>query len=93
MPRLLAMTPVPITAAIEAFIVGNGVLIGFSWEQTFERSVSTIASTFAQVSVPLLKLFLAAILMLMVLPAWRIWVVRRALECKPREGVAGGGGH
>jgi len=79
-----ASTDARVNQVVDAFIAGNGVLVGFSWEQTFERSVGTITES---VAIPKIvtKVLLAFVLVLLVLPAWRIWVVRRKLEAKPRE--------
>ena len=67
-----------------AIMVGLGILIGFTWEQAFERSVSTIVQV-AAVPGPLLKLVMAFGLVLLVLPAWRIWILKRNFQAEREE--------
>lgn len=53
-----------------------GILIGFSWEQAFERSVSTVVQASSSgIPEAALKAILAVVLVTMVLPAWRIFIL------------------
>ena len=72
------------SAGMFAIMVGLGILIGFTWEQAFERSVSTIVQV-AAVPGPLLKLVMAFGLVLLVLPAWRIWILKRNFHAEREE--------
>lgn len=68
--------------AIDTFQGGLGILIGFAWEQAFERSVSTVVEAFGSVPAPFLKALMAFFLVLLVLPAWRIWIIRSVVRAE-----------
>merc|ERR1719281_844700 len=57
-----------IDKVIKQIITANGLLVGFSWEQSFDASVSAIASRSA--SPEATKFCLACFCGLLVLPAW-----------------------
>lgn len=62
--------------AILEVMAALGILIGFTWEQAFERSVSTIVQA-SHTTLPeaALKAILAAVLVTLVLPAWRVFIL------------------
>jgi hypothetical protein len=72
--------------AIYTFQGGLGILIGFAWEQAFERSVSTVVQAAGDVPAPILKGLLAFFLVLLVLPAWRIWIMRSVMRADTQSG-------
>jgi hypothetical protein len=60
---------------------GFGLSVAFSWEITFDVSVSTIAdSEEVSISGPVLKLIMATFLISMVAPAWANYVLPHAME-------------
>lgn len=66
--------------AIYTIMGSLGILVGFTWEQAFERSVGTVCQAVKQVPEPLLKCFLALFLVAMVLPAWRMYIILHTLH-------------
>lgn len=63
--------------AVEKMITALGILIGFSWEQCFDTAVTVIAEGKAEhyVSPAITKLFLSVLLVLIVFPAWRWYIL------------------
>ena len=78
-------------AFIYTFMGGLGILIGFSWEQAFERSLETVVDAMEEGShaypAPVLKAALACFVVILVLPAWRIWILRTALQAQKEGGM------
>jgi hypothetical protein len=70
---------------------GLGILIGFAWEQAFERSLETVVEGAEDMHVhypePLLKGLLASFVVILVLPAWRIWILRTTLQAQKEGGM------
>ena len=78
-------------AFIYTFMGGLGILIGFAWEQAFERSLETVVEAMEEGShaypEPVLKAALAFFVVILVLPAWRIWILRTALQAQKEGGM------
>lgn len=78
-------------AFIYTFMGGLGILIGFAWEQAFERSLETVVEGAEDMHVhypePLLKGLLASFVVILVLPAWRIWILRTTLQAQKEGGM------
>ena len=78
-------------AFIYTFMGGLGILIGFAWEQAFERSLETVVEGAEDAHVhypePLLKALLASFIVILVLPAWRIWILRTTLQAQKEGGM------
>jgi len=71
--------------AIVTIMGSLGILIGFTWEQSFERSVSTVVQASGDVPAPLLKGGMAIFLVAMVLPAWRMFIMKHTMEEHHKE--------
>eukprot|EP00931_Biecheleriopsis_adriatica_P060994 TRINITY_DN36651_c0_g1_i1.p1 TRINITY_DN36651_c0_g1~~TRINITY_DN36651_c0_g1_i1.p1 ORF type:complete len:570 (-),score=136.83 TRINITY_DN36651_c0_g1_i1:65-1774(-) len=68
-------------AAVEKIITGLGILIGFSWEQSFDTAVDVVAEGLADTWPPSLsKLVMSACLVLIVFPAWRYYILPTEVE-------------
>jgi len=62
--------------ATEKMISGLGILIGFSWEQSFDTAVDVVSEGLKQECPPLIsKMVMSVILVLIVFPAWRIYIL------------------
>ena len=65
---------------------GLGILIGFAWEQAFEKSLGTVVLAEEEqqpaLPEPVLKGLMAFLIVLLVLPAWRIWILRNTLKAE-----------
>jgi len=64
--------------AIEKMILALGILIGFSWEKSFDVSVGQVAEVMhyqSKIPVSIAKLLMAFLLMALVVPAWRIYIL------------------
>lgn len=69
--------------AIIQVIGGFSILVGFAWEQCFDRAIEVIAFNQEEVNhVPPLmsKLLLAAICICIIIPAWRTWILPMVLR-------------
>jgi len=66
--------------AIYTVMGSLGILVGFTWEQAFERSVSTVVQANPSAPEPLLKAGLALFLVGMVLPAWRMYIILHTMK-------------
>jgi hypothetical protein len=66
--------------AIYTVMGSLGILVGFTWEQAFERSVSTVVQANPSAPEPLLKAGLALFLVGMVLPAWRMYIIIHTMK-------------
>lgn len=71
-----------LTKAFQACIMGLGILVGFAWERAFDAAVSGAASADAFNSIPpcFVKLIVASALALIVIPAWKWYILKVALE-------------
>lgn len=58
---------------IKKIIAAIGILVGFAWEQCFDSSVSALSSRMEHSS--LTKLVLAAFVFLVIVPAWKMWIL------------------
>jgi len=63
--------------AIEGVIVALGLLVGISWEGTFGHAVTEIGLGFSTDNAVLVKNLLAISLVVVVVPAWRLYIVPR----------------
>lgn len=66
--------------AIYTVMGSLGILVGFTWEQAFERSVSTVVQANPAAPEPVLKAGLALFLVGMVLPAWRMYIILHTMK-------------
>ncbi|CAE7690812.1 HMA1 [Symbiodinium pilosum] len=68
--------------AIIQVIGGNSILVGFAWEQCFDRAIEVIAAqgTFFRVPPLAVKLALAAACICVIIPAWRRWILPMVLR-------------
>ncbi|CAE7273216.1 unnamed protein product [Symbiodinium microadriaticum] len=67
--------------ATEKMISGLGILIGFSWEQSFDTAVDVVAEGLREDCPPLIsKMIMSVILVLIVFPAWRIYILPMEME-------------
>jgi len=62
--------------ATEKMITGLGILIGFSWEQSFDTAVDVVAEGLHRFAPPTFsKMIMSICLVLIVFPAWRIYIL------------------
>lgn len=76
--------------SLRALIGALGILIGFSWERSFDAAVSGISEGQTKfVSPPFTKLILAFLLAGMVIPAWKWYILKsvKKLEEKHAENL------
>mmetsp|Transcript_29909 Transcript_29909/g.81043 ORF Transcript_29909/g.81043 Transcript_29909/m.81043 type:complete len:559 (-) Transcript_29909:169-1845(-) len=67
--------------AVEKLITGLAILIGFSWEQCFDTAVTVIAeSQSKKCPEAIAKLIMSVILVLVVFPAWRLYILPQERE-------------
>jgi len=67
--------------AAENLITGLAILIGFSWEQCFDTAVTVIARSQKQKCPEAIsKLIMSVILVIVVFPAWRLYILPTELE-------------
>jgi len=78
-------------AFIYTFMGGLGILIGFAWEQAFDRSLETVVEFMEEDThawpEPILKALLAFCVVILVMPAWRWWILRTALLAQKEGGM------
>jgi len=78
-------------AFIYTFMGGLGILIGFAWEQAFDRSLETVVEAMEEDThawpEPILKALLAFCVVILVMPAWRWWILRTALQAQKEGGM------
>ncbi|CAK0880874.1 unnamed protein product [Prorocentrum cordatum] len=72
-----------------------GILVGFSWEHSFDGSVEDVASTTsASLPVPEFQLGLGMAVCILILPAWRDYILEKVMlievMLKKKRGLAGG---
>jgi len=65
--------------ALEEIILALSVLVGFSWEQSFDTAVSVLAEDIAMPKA-WSKLAMSLVLVAIVFPAWRFYILPRELE-------------
>merc|ERR1712176_1023910 len=63
--------------AIQEIITALGILVGFSWEHCFEGSVGAVASLTDHPRIT--KLVLGCLVTILVVPAWRRYVLVKAM--------------
>lgn len=61
-------------------ITGLSILIGFTWEHTFDGCVEAISSLFSDPLAIKLKLFLTFLIVLIVVPAWRKYILAKVVH-------------
>lgn len=72
-----------VDAALRALITSLGILIGFSWERSFDAAVGGLAEQRAfGLAPPVITLLLAIILASMVVPAWKWYILPTTLNYK-----------
>jgi len=72
-----------VDAALRALITSLGILIGFSWERSFDAAVGGLAEQRAfGLAPPVITLLLAIILASMVVPAWKWYILPTTLKYK-----------
>ncbi|CAE7211445.1 unnamed protein product [Symbiodinium natans] len=77
--------------ATEKMISGLGILIGFSWEQSFDTAVDVVAEGLKHECPPLIsKMVMSVILVLIVFPAWRIYILPMERELSEEMTEEGG---
>jgi hypothetical protein len=77
--------------AIELVIQGLGVLVGFSWEQCFDVAVGVVASANEHMLPPSLsKLVMSVLLVLIVFPAWRLYILESEQKLLSERGAKRG---
>mmetsp|Transcript_11565 Transcript_11565/g.21920 ORF Transcript_11565/g.21920 Transcript_11565/m.21920 type:complete len:656 (+) Transcript_11565:41-2008(+) len=78
----LDVTGDDIDHAIIQVIGGNSILVGFAWEQCFDRAIEVISKEAGYFGFPSLamKLALAAACMCIIVPAWRRWILPMVLR-------------
>jgi hypothetical protein len=64
-----------IKRAVHSLIIALGVLVGFSWEKCFDVAVDQTADNLGGMPAPLVKLLMAATLCVIVVPAWRWYIL------------------
>lgn len=67
---------IEVDKALRGMIAGLGMLVGFSWERCFHASVGGLANHHSfTVSAPLGRFLVASFLAIMVLPAWKWYIL------------------
>jgi len=69
--------------AIGEVINAIGVCVGFAWEQAFDAGVNTIGSLTEHLGqyYPIwARLFVAAAVAMVMIPAWRLYLIKKSLE-------------
>jgi len=62
--------------SLEVIIEGLGILVGFSWEQSFDVAVEDITTSAKSLMPPSLsRLLMSIVLIAVVLPAWRYYIL------------------
>eukprot|EP00927_Polykrikos_kofoidii_P014460 TRINITY_DN16324_c0_g1_i1.p1 TRINITY_DN16324_c0_g1~~TRINITY_DN16324_c0_g1_i1.p1 ORF type:complete len:1302 (-),score=288.51 TRINITY_DN16324_c0_g1_i1:321-3725(-) len=61
---------------LRAAIFAFPILIGFSWERSFDLAVEEVAKLSMILSVPFTKLLLALLLAVMVIPVWKMYILK-----------------
>jgi len=68
-------------SATEKLIIALGILIGFSWEQSFDTAVSVVAASSKALCPPSVsKLIMSILLVAIVFPAWRLYILKTERE-------------
>lgn len=65
--------------AIRTIIEALGILVGFSWEQSFDVAVDSITQQITVMPASVTKLLMSLCLVAIVLPAWRIYILQSVL--------------
>jgi len=64
-------------AGVEKLITALGVLVGFSWEQSFDVAVSVVSASSKDYLPPAVsKLLMSVLLVAIVFPAWRLYILK-----------------
>lgn len=62
--------------ATEKIITGLGILVGFSWEQSFDTAVDVVAEGLRHLAPPTFsKMVMSTCLVIIVFPAWRFYIL------------------
>jgi len=74
-------TPQAVDSAINDVIGMIGILVGFAWEQCFDCATEAISETRPDLISPcMFKMVLAMLCALIIVPAWRLWVLPMAVH-------------
>jgi len=67
---------------LDEIILATCVLVGFSWEQSFDNAVSVVANSSLKNHMPsaVIKLGMSLFLVAIVFPAWRFFILPKELE-------------
>merc|ERR1711862_835041 len=71
--------------AIRAVVQALGILIGFSWEKSFDLAVESVCGQVEFMPEPITKLLLAIILASVVIPAWKMHILPTIKEFEEEE--------
>lgn len=78
--------------AIEEIIDALGILIGFSWEQSFDQAVDSISETLKadlKMPTPISRLLMSAALVAIVFPAWKNYILPQELKLEEENTTEG----
>jgi len=67
-------------ALLHAFINAIAILVGFSWEHAFDTGVEALASLTSRPAET--ELFLAAFVVILIVPAWRKYILKKVMQLK-----------
>jgi len=81
----LPVTGSHVDAIIRAVVRALGILIGFSWEKSFDTAVVEVSGFVKVLPDHLVKLVLAVLLVLLVVPAWRLYILPTILMYEKAE--------
>lgn len=72
--------------SLRAFITAFGILIGFAWERSFDTAVTGVAGDgVLPFPPPVAKLVMAVVLAMIVVPAWKWYILKSALKAEEEE--------
>eukprot|EP00418_Pyrodinium_bahamense_P094336 CAMPEP_0179037912 /NCGR_PEP_ID=MMETSP0796-20121207/14367_1 /TAXON_ID=73915 /ORGANISM="Pyrodinium bahamense, Strain pbaha01" /LENGTH=535 /DNA_ID=CAMNT_0020734223 /DNA_START=9 /DNA_END=1616 /DNA_ORIENTATION=+ len=74
-----------IDEVLRAIVLGLGILIGFAWERCFDIAVVSITSRVHFISPATSKLGMAVVLAAVVVPAWRMHILRTVMKLQKED--------
>lgn len=81
----LPQTSGEVDRIVRSIVMALGILIGFSWEKSFDVAVASIASTVHALPEAATKLLLGLSLVTLVIPAWRLHILPTVLEFQEED--------
>eukprot|EP00932_Pfiesteria_piscicida_P002439 SRR837773.12375.p3 GENE.SRR837773.12375~~SRR837773.12375.p3 ORF type:complete len:358 (+),score=180.27 SRR837773.12375:50-1075(+) len=81
----LPITGTAVDKAIRSVVRAYGILIGFSWEKSFDTAVAEVSDNVKFVPEHLTKMLLAVLLVVLVVPAWRLYILPTILRYEQLE--------